>query len=131
MQLDVFAHQGASSYTDPSKQRMRHVATTPNRLTVHLDEDSISLLRRLETHTGMSPSATLAKLFPAHLEELWEYLTWLDNLPEGDNPMRHRGELLIHSYGPRSLIDDIKTIDPLYRTPAERFTAAMANGTEA
>ena len=97
----------------------------PNRLTVTLDEDSIELLKRLQKFTKMTPSATVATLFPAHLQELWEYLTWLEQLPEGPSQLRSRAVHLIHNYGPASLLQDIARLDPTYKTEAQRFTEGL------
>jgi len=105
------------------------MATNPNRLTVALDEDSIQLLRKIEALTGLSPGATVAKLFPSHLEELWSYVAWLESLPDSDHALRHQGLHLLQSYGPLTLIDDIKRLDPTFKTPGERF-AESANGTK-
>lgn len=93
----------------------------PNRLTVTLDEDSIDLLKRLQEFTRMTPASTVATLFPAHLHELWEYLTWLEQLPEGPSQMRSRGIHLIHNYGPENLVEKIAALDPSYKTEAQRF----------
>lgn len=103
------------------------MATQTNRLTVSLDDDSLALLRRLEAFTGLSPAQTIAKIFPAHLEELWSYLTWLESLPEGPSKLRSLGVNLLHSYGPTSLIQDIKRIDPAYETEAEKFSKRLAD----
>ena len=93
----------------------------PNRLTVTLDEDSIELLKRLEKFTKMPPAATVATLFPAHLEELWEYLGWMEQLPEGPSQLRSRGMHLIHNYGPQTLLQRIAELDPTYKTEGQRF----------
>lgn len=85
-----------------------------------LDEDSLELLKRLETFTGMSPAQTVGKLFPAHLEELWRYLEWLEQLPERPSKARNLGRYLLQSYGPVSLIADIKRLDPAFQTESEK-----------
>lgn len=96
-----------------------------NRVTLTLDDDTYELLQRLSKQTGMTPAAMLTKLIPAHLEELWAYLEWMEQLPEGANPRRHRGAYLIQSYGPKSLIADIKELDPSYKTAGERFVEGI------
>lgn len=101
------------------------MATQPNRLSLTLDEDSIALLKRLEKFTGLSPAQTLTKIWPAHLRELWEYLTWLEQLPEGPSKRRSLGLNLIQNYGPDSLINDIKRIDPTYQFESEKFEQSM------
>lgn len=96
-----------------------------NRLTVTLDEDSIDLLKRLQAFTKLTPAATVAILFPAHLEELWEYLTWMEQLPDGPSQLRSRGVHLLHSYGPQSLIEGIAQLDPTYKTEGQRFADSL------
>lgn len=101
------------------------MATQPNRLTLALDEDTIALLKRLEPLTGLSPAQTIAKLTSAHLHELWEYLTWLEHLPEGPSKQRSLGLNLIQSYGPDDLIDGIKKLDPTFQTDGEKFAKSV------
>lgn len=99
------------------------MATQPNRLTLALDEDTITLLKRLEAFTGLSPAQTIAKIIPSHLQELWDYLTWLEQLPDGPSKRRSLGLNLIQNYGPNSLTEDIQQIDPTYQTDGEKFAA--------
>lgn len=101
------------------------MATQTNRLTVALDNDTIELLKRLEKFTGYSPAQTVAKLFPSHLEDLWNYVTWLESLPEEHSKLRSLGVRLLASYGPTTLTEDIKRIDPAYQTEGEKFEAAV------
>lgn len=95
-----------------------------NRFTIALDDDTFELLKNLETFTGLTPAQTVAKLFPAHLHELWEYLTWLQQL-EKPSRIYSLGRNLLASYGPSSLIDDIKRLDPDYKTEGDRFAAGL------
>jgi hypothetical protein len=80
-------------------------------MTLSLDEKSMDLLERLQAFTGMSPAQTIQKIFPAHLEELHAYLTWLERLPPGPSWQRTMGPLLLQSYGPESLIHGMKKLD--------------------
>jgi hypothetical protein len=96
-----------------------------NRLTVTLDPDSIELLEALHKHTNLTPAAIVAKLFPSHLSELWEYRRWLEELSETPSKLRSVGVHLLHSYGPDDLVTAIKKIDPTYVTEEEHLTAKM------
>ncbi len=98
---------------------------TSNELTVQLDADSVELLLQLETLTGLPPGATLSRLFPSHLEELWEYRHWLESLPPGAVAQRELGSMLLQSYGPSSLIEDIKRIDPSFMPLAQKFVDGL------
>ena len=111
---------------DTNHYMEKNLATSRKpRLTLSLDEDSLSLLTELETFTGLSPAQTIQKLFPAHLEELHEYLRWLKQVPEGSSIQRNLGKYLLHNYGPDSLITAIKRVDPTYQTEAEKFSAGL------
>jgi hypothetical protein len=101
------------------------MVTQPNRLTVTLDEDSLALLKSLEKHTGLSPAQTMVKLWPSHLDDLWTYLTWLDQLPEGPSHRRSLGLNLLQSFGPETLREGIKRIDPSYQTEGEKFAQGL------
>ena len=87
------------------------------RMTLSLDDDSIKLLTRLQAFTGLSPAQTIQKIFPAHLTELWDYLHWLEEFPQEKN---HLGKFLIHNYGPTSLREEIKKLDPAYVPESEK-----------
>lgn len=101
------------------------MALKTHRFTVALDDDSVNLLKMLEEFTGFTPAQTISKLFPSHLHELWTYLTWLQELPEGPSRLRSIGCSLLQSYGPGSLIEDIKRLDPTYVTEGERFARSL------
>lgn len=101
------------------------MAPKTNRFSIALDDDSTQLLKKLEEFTGLTPVQTIGKLFPSHLEELWAYLTWLQQLPEGPSRLRSLGCSLLQSYGPNSLIQDIKKLDPTYVTEGEKFANSL------
>lgn len=104
------------------------MANSPNRFTITTDADTMALLRRIEDISSMSPGAFGAKLLAAHLEELWAYVEWYDGLPndEGSKAIQHRAKHLPQNYGPGTLIDDIKQIDPSYKTAGEKFAEQVA-----
>lgn len=102
-------------------------ASRKPRLTLSLDDDSIDLLNRLQTFTGMSPAQTLQKLWPSHLQELHEYLVWLEQLPPGKSLQRTVGPHLLQSYGPETLIQSIKSLDPSYVTEGDRLAHSIEN----
>lgn len=97
------------------------------RVMLSISDDSMELLRRLETHTKLSPAQTIQYLFPAHLPELYAYLEWLEQLPEESSLQRDFGPFLIHNYGPEGLISAIKRVDPTYQTEADKFAAGLKN----
>ena len=95
------------------------------RLTLSLDETSMEVLTRLEKFTDLSPAQTVQKLFPAHFEELCEYLTWFEQLQPGPSWQRSMGPNLLISYGPDDLISGIKKLDPTYVTEREKFAKTL------
>lgn len=101
------------------------MALYPNRITVQLDEDSIALLKEVQEVSGMTPPQTIAKLWPSHMADLWEYVTWLKQLPPGPSRLRSLGRAMLQSYGPNTLVQNIKAIDPTYVTDAEKFAQGL------
>lgn len=107
------------------------MVTQSNRITLPLDESSIGLLKRIEMLTGSTAPQTIVKLWPSHLADLWEYVTWLEQLPEGPSRLRSLGENMLQSYGPETLVQSIKRIDPNYKTEAEASSARSSSGPDA
>lgn len=93
----------------------------PTRITLTLSPDEAELFKRLQAFTGLSAAQSIAKLLPSHLNELWEYLTWLEQLPKEASRRRAVGVGLIQNYGPKDLIQSIKELDPTYLTEGERL----------
>ena len=90
-------------------------------MTLSLDPDTGELLKRLQKFTGLSPAQIVQMLLPSHLEELWAYLTWLEQLPKRPTKAQKLGPHLLQSYGPETLIQGIKHLDPTYETEGEKF----------
>ena len=81
------------------------------RFMISLDDDSAELLTRLQAFTGLSPAQTIQKIFPAHLNELHAYLSWLQNLPKDSSLKSTVGPHLLQSYGPESLTKGMEKLD--------------------
>jgi len=99
--------------------------TDKQRYMVTLDHDTSELLCRLQQHIKLSPAQIIQKLLPSHQLELWAYLDWLEKLPKDKSLQADLGPFLIHSYGPDSLIDSIKKLDPTYQFESEKFKQSM------
>lgn len=97
------------------------------RFMISLNEDSATLLHRLEEFTGLSPAQTIQKLFTAHFGELHDYLTWLEQLPKDGSAKSQLGPFLMHNYGPETLTQAIKKLDPGHLTESDKFAAELAN----
>lgn len=81
------------------------------RFMISLDDDSAELLTSLQAFTGLSPAQTIQKIFPAHLQELHGYLSWLQQLPKDSSLKSTMGPHLLQSYGPESLIQGMEKLD--------------------
>lgn len=81
------------------------------RFMISLDDDSAELLTRLQAFTGLSPAQTIQKIFPAHLNELHAYLSWLQNLPKDLSLKSTLGPHLLQSYGPEPLTQGMEKLD--------------------
>jgi hypothetical protein len=84
------------------------------RFMISLDEEDADVLTQLQDFTNLSPAQTIQKLFPSHLAELNIYLDWLKQLPKDNSLKSQLGPFLLQSYGPESLIEGIKKLDPDY-----------------
>lgn len=100
--------------------------TDKKRLSVTLDDPTAELLAWLSAQTGLSESGIVNRLLGAHVEELWEYRTWLEKQAQGTAKLGMGLNLLV-SYGPEGLVDGIKRLDPGYQTMGEAFAATIQN----
>lgn len=101
------------------------VITRSPRLTLSLDLDTMELLTRLQSFTNLSPAQIIQKLLPSHLEELHDYLTWLEQLPKDGSLKSNLGPFLLQSYGPDTLTQGIKKLDPTYETDGDKFSKGL------
>ncbi|KVD64872.1 hypothetical protein WI88_00250 [Burkholderia ubonensis] len=101
------------------------------RLNLTLDEDTMSLLRWLSSATNVPETSIVNKLLSSHLTELWEYRTWLEQLPKANERLHSLGVNLLVSYGPDDLVTGLKRLDPSYETMEERLMREMKAGKDA
>ncbi len=90
--------------------------------TVH--EETLASLQEASKKTGLSVSAIVKRALMGFTEELDEYLKWLDTHKPGTR-MRAYGENLLISYGPESLREGIRRLDPTYKFGDERFVESL------
>ena len=102
--------------------------TDKKRLSVTLDDPTAELLTWLSGQTGLSESGIINRLLGAHVEELWEFRTWLEKQAQG-TAKHGMGLNLLVSYGQEGLVQGIKRLDPGYQTIGEAFAASVGNGT--
>ncbi|SPA28927.1 hypothetical protein CBM2637_A70111 [Cupriavidus taiwanensis] len=94
------------------------------RMNITLGADEIELLHSLAEETGVPAASIVARIFSAHVPELWEYDTWIKQQQAGTRE-RGLGVNLMVSFGPESLIAGIKHITPGYQTQGEKFLAGL------
>ncbi|MCO5398331.1 hypothetical protein [Ralstonia soli] len=105
-----------------------HVIDMPSkkpRLNLTLDEDTMALLRWLSAATNVPETSIVNKLLSSHLSELWEYRTWLEQLPKDNERLNMLGVNLLVSYGPDDLVAGLKRLDPAYETMEEKMARAL------
>lgn len=95
------------------------------RLNLTLDEDTMALLRWLSEATKVPETSIVNKLLSSHLSELWEYRTWLEQLPKDNERLQSLGANLLVSYGPDDLVTGLKRLDPAYETAEEKMMRAL------
>jgi hypothetical protein len=107
-----------------------HMPSAKPRLNLTVDEDTMALLRWLSNATGVPETSIVTKLMTSHLTELWEYRTWLEQLPENDERLKSLASNLLVSYGPDDLVTGLKRLDPAYETMDEKFMQKMKGGSD-
>jgi hypothetical protein len=94
--------------------------TEKKRVTLTLDESTAELLAWLSHTTELTESGIINRLLGSHMEELWEYRTFMEQLPKGGREWSLGLNLLV-SYGPDDLVTGLKRVSPRYKTLTEKF----------
>jgi hypothetical protein len=87
---------------------------------VEIDDEIEYLLESLSDFTGLSPSEIVTKLLTGHLGELFEYEALLESC-KGNHAMFQEAVNLLVSYGPDTLLQGIKRVQPGYLTYEDRI----------
>lgn len=95
-----------------------------NEFFVVMDDDSEELVRKLSSETGVSSDGIISRVFGASMPQLSEYLTWMLTLEKGSD-LHQKGKNLVISYGPESLVEGIKRLDPEYQTLTQLFVESI------
>lgn len=102
---------------------------TRNRVNLSLDAETFQLLKEVSDQSGDSVAGIVSQLLGAHMQELSEYVYWMESLKPGSR--KHEfGKGFIKNYGPESLIEAIEQFDPTYRTKGKEFEAGFTSGKE-
>lgn len=89
------------------------MTTNKRRVLIPLTPEWDDLLTQVSEQTGLTAPKIIQKLLLAHFSDLVEYSTWLQQLP-ADSAKLKAGRFLLHSYGPGTLVEDIKQLDPSF-----------------
>jgi hypothetical protein len=89
-------------------------------MNINLDRDSAEMVAWLASETGLTPSAVVQRLMGSHLPELWELRTFLETCPKGSQQYERAANLLI-SYGPESILEGLRQLDPDHVTLDAQF----------
>jgi hypothetical protein len=98
--------------------------TDKPRVMLTLDHDTHDLLQKLSKLTTVPIPTIIAKLLGGHLHDLWEYHDWLNKQGSGTRN-RALGANLLQSYGPESLMEGIRKIDPTYKFYADALNQRL------
>lgn len=102
---------------------------TRNRVNLSLDVETFQLLKEVSDQSGDSVAGIVSTMLEAHMQELSEYVIWMESLEPGSR--KHEfGKGFIKNYGPESLIEAIKQFDPTYKTKGEEFEAYCSSRKE-
>lgn len=86
--------------------------------------ETLASLQEASKKTGLSVSAIVKRALMGFTEELDEYLKWLDTQKPGTR-MRAYGENLLVSYGPESLREGIRRLDPTYKFSDQQYSESL------
>jgi hypothetical protein len=98
--------------------------TDKRRLSLQLDSDLYDLLETVSEKSGVSVSRLVRGALLFRLEDLHAFNEWIDTKPPGSKE-RFEGIEVLKSPGPASILDDIKRIDPSYRTTGDKVTETL------
>jgi len=91
-----------------------------NRVNLSLDSGTLDILKEAANHSGVKVAGIVSRLLGAHMSELAEYLEWMDAQAKGSRKHEYGKNLLV-SYGPESLVEAIRQIDPTWKFKCEEF----------
>lgn len=102
---------------------------TRNRVNLSLDAETYQLLKEVSDQSGDTVAGIVSTLLGSHMEELSEYVIWMESLKQGSR--KHDfGKGFIKNYGPEDLVQAIKQFDPTYITKGEEFVAGCSSPKE-
>lgn len=92
---------------------------------IDLHEETAELIAWHANASGLSASDMVGKLLGAHLAELWELRTFMEQFVTCSTERKRTINLLLSYGGGESIMQGIQHIDPRYQTLQERFTQLL------
>lgn len=96
-----------------------------HRLTIQIDSAIYDLLTSLSEKTGLSISTLIRSALLFRLEDFYAFDEWIDTHEAGSKTRLEAIESL-KSPGPRSILQDIKRLDPCYKTAGALMSDEIA-----
>jgi hypothetical protein len=103
--------------------------TDKRRLSLQLDPDLYDLLETVSEKSGVSVSRLIRGALLFRLEDFHAFNEWIDTQPPGSK-QRFEGIEVLKSPGPASILDDIKRIDPSYKTTGDKVAETLRPSTK-
>lgn len=95
------------------------------RIVASIHPDTELCIKAAAKAADVSVSRLIDRLLGAHVQELDEFIKWMDKTQ--DEELRKRGAHALTSYGPNDLITELRNIDPAYTGPAALQMSAGAH----
>jgi hypothetical protein len=89
------------------------------RVMLTLDEETFDFLREVAGISDVPVAGIISRLLGSHLQDLAEYHEWLSKQTDPRKIML--GKNLLQSYGPETLMEGIRRLDPNHKFVGERF----------
>ena len=98
--------------------------STKQRVNLTLDDDTYEMLSCASKLTGVPVAGIVTRFLGAHMEELSEFMRWLE--AQEEESRKHKfGKNFLISYGPETLIEAIRQIDPAWKFASELFEEGL------
>lgn len=89
------------------------------KLELKLDHDVEQLIVEFAAAAKTTPEALVGRILNARFQEMDELLNFAEAYSDGSDEYCEIADLLRHYYGGEYIFDEMKRIDPEYRTPEE------------
>jgi hypothetical protein len=92
---------------------------------IHLQDETAELIAWHANASGLSASDLVGKLLGAHMAEMWELRTFMEESATYGTEWEQAINLLLSYGGGESIMQGIAHIDPRYQTLQARFAQSL------